>query len=321
MGCWNKTCGLSNLHIRANEDVYVFVLQKNPNTDRCYSTAFYKPLLLPFYSKYNDYGGGEDSHGVGLDYIMQGLREALVEVDVGENTSHDIAVTRDGFDEEAFFDSVHENRLQIDGYHGPVEVDFVMFRKDIVDDILDNWVQEKYVGEGQGTSGYGNSYLPYTFSDVLAGLPAALDRIEAMLSDELELTSVVKTLPRSAQIKFLGLGALFDWNHPNKVGWYIHRDNYRYSQIVRVHEIIIEAMERGDRLAAEALMTDYLKAVYIDTFMDSVRKVWMPGGHEGSQAQDHDGYRALINAMTKALDKELAEDADEDEDYFVEDDE
>ena len=35
MGSWNKTCGISNLHIYAGTPVYVFVLQENPNkTDR-----------------------------------------------------------------------------------------------------------------------------------------------------------------------------------------------------------------------------------------------------------------------------------------------
>ena len=29
MGSWNKTCGLSNLHIRAGDPVYVFVLEKD----------------------------------------------------------------------------------------------------------------------------------------------------------------------------------------------------------------------------------------------------------------------------------------------------
>ena len=41
--------------------------------------------------------------------------------------------------------------------------------------------------------------------------------------------------------------------------------------------------------------------------MDSVRKVWMPGGHEGSQEQEHRGYRTLVNVITKMLDKEEKE--------------
>jgi len=64
--------------------VYVFVLAKNElANDRCYSTAFYKPLLLPFYSNYDDYGGGEDSHGVGFQPIIEAILSKLVELELG----------------------------------------------------------------------------------------------------------------------------------------------------------------------------------------------------------------------------------------------
>ena len=34
MGCWNKTCGISNLFIEAGEKVYVFALEQNLHHDR-----------------------------------------------------------------------------------------------------------------------------------------------------------------------------------------------------------------------------------------------------------------------------------------------
>ena len=60
MGCWNKTCGLSNLYIKAGQEAYVFPLVKrSQDGERCYSHAFWKPMLLPFVTEYNDYGGGK----------------------------------------------------------------------------------------------------------------------------------------------------------------------------------------------------------------------------------------------------------------------
>ena len=53
MGCWNKTCGLTNLHIKAGERAYVFVLEKDEDDSHCYTTHMYKPLLLPFETTYN----------------------------------------------------------------------------------------------------------------------------------------------------------------------------------------------------------------------------------------------------------------------------
>lgn len=320
MGCWNKTCGLSNLHITAGKEVYVFAIERNPHLDdRCYSTSFYRPLLLPFYSHYNDYGGGENSSGIGLEPILDGIRRNLIEVEVGENKSHDIAVKRDKFNEELFFDAVHENRLKVKTFNGSTELDFVMFRKDVVDDILDNWTRQKYVGDGSGTTGWGNNYIEYKFADILADLPEFMDKLASMMNQSSEEGSVVDALMPNWRLKtFGGLETVFPWGHANKVSWYIEREGYRYSHIVNVHELIIEAMEAGNVARATALMIEHLKAVYIDSFMHEVRKVWMPVAHEGSQAQEHAGYRALIGAMSRALDVECEERKEWEEDEYDE---
>ncbi|KAI9549452.1 hypothetical protein GHT06_001852 [Daphnia sinensis] len=190
MGCWSKTCGLSNLHITAGTPVYVFVLEDSRAGDHCYSTNLFKPLLLPFESEYNDYGGGENSSGVAFELIMDGIKSRLVEVPLGENKYHDIAITKEKFDEELFFEAVHEDRLSISSYGStdPTNLQFVMFRKDVVDDILENRVIEKYVGDGKGTCGYGNNYISYKFADVVADVKSLLidTRTKVDLSTEQE---------------------------------------------------------------------------------------------------------------------------------------
>lgn len=280
----------------------MFVLEKNTDTnDRCYSTAFFTPLLLPFYSRYDDYGGGENSTGEGLQYIIKGLREKLVEFDVGANRCHDIEVKRDAFDEKKFFEAVQENRLKIKTYEGLVDIDFVMFRKDVVDDILINWIREKYVGEGKGTTGWGNNYILYNFADVVADMPEYLDKLETTLTRRGDLLGLHSSMNH-----------LFDRNHPNKISEYMQHDTYRYSKIVRVQELLVKLMNEGNRRAAENILVDHLKAVHIDSFMHEVRKVWVPGSHEGSQAQEHTGYLVLMNAMTKALDSEREEEYEDD---------
>jgi hypothetical protein len=300
MGCWNKTCGLSKLHITAGDEVLVFVLEQNhSDSERCYATAFWGPVLLPFYSEYNDYGGGENSFGVGLNYILDGLRKNLVEMEVGENECHDIAVKKENFGEEQFFETVHENRLHVrdQAFGGKRMVDFVMFRKDIVDDILDNYEVEKYVGDGTGTHGWGNAYIKYKFADVVADVPAYLDLVQAYSDEHKDDTFRY----------FVKLGDVVEWEHPNKVGWYVGDDSYRFSRIIRPTQIILDLMRNGNRGEAEAVLIDYLKGAFLNMFIETTRNVWTPGAHEGSQCQDEDGYRALISAMTRALDREKAE--------------
>jgi hypothetical protein len=299
MGCWNKTCGLSNLHITHGKEAYVFVLeQQRLNDSHCYATHLYAPLLLPFVTEYNDYGGGENSSGPGLPFVMAGIKDALLEVEEGDNKYHDIAVKKEAFNEELFFEAVHEGRLYKHNRYAVDEddhtkIEYVMFRKDIVDHILENRVIEKYTGDG---------YIKYKFTDIVADILPMLQ----------EITEMVIADGERAQFKILGgLEYMFDWKHPNLAAQWLRGDGFRYSRIVDMKFVLSTLFEDGappeeQVLKVKALLTEYLKGVFIDAYMEVTRKSWIPAGHEGSQSQDNDEYRLLINAMTIVMDAEDA---------------
>jgi hypothetical protein len=269
----------------------------------------FKPLLLPFETTYNDYGGGEDSTGPAFPIIMQAIKDNLHEIDVGENKYHDIAVKKDAFNEELFFEAVHEGRLFREGnYSDPVKLEYVMFRKDIVDDILENRVIEKYVGNNKGTiAKWGNSkdYIQYKFADIVAD-------ILPMLNEMLEEINKAREEGVTEKMLFRLLGGIeymFDYDHPNLAAKWLRGDNYRYSRLVDMKHVFVEIFEKPSEeavLALEALLTEYLKGVFIDSFMEVTRKSWIPGGHEGSQCAELDEYRLLINATTRVIDAEEA---------------
>jgi hypothetical protein len=323
MGCWNKTCGLSNLHITAGTPVYVFVLEKNKSYDHCYSTSLFTPLLLPFESTYDDYGGGEDSHGIALNLIMGGIKKDLVEMEVGENQYHDIAVKKEGFTPEKFFEAVHEDRLQIQGRLSaePTQIYFTMFRKDIVDHILENRRIQDYVGEGKGTCGYGNNYIKYKFADIVAD-------IRPLLNEAMEKIAKAKEDENDTLASYMlydGFEGLFPYGHPNKVAKWLRGDSYRYSRIVDMKSVIRRGLEVGTVESInnlEKVLVDHLKAVFIDGFMHAARKTWIPGGHEGSQSSSGGALRLLADATVTVLDKEKAEweseNVGEEEEYIEE---
>lgn len=321
MGCWNKTCGLSKLHIYAGDPVYVFVMEQQTNHERCYATAFWRPVMVPFEAKYDDYGGAEDFSGVWLNDIIQGIASKLVEMPQGENRYHDIPVAREGFDVDKFFEAVHEGRLFTKDYNGKnAHVDFVMFRKDVVDDILANYEVDKYVGSGKGNrpdADGDNNYIYYKFADVIADVPAFLDRLDSSMRDRItevkerftnEETDEAKAneaaLHLASFMLFRDLGSVFDWNDTNKAAWYLYRDGYRFSSLVDVSSRIIEATVTGNRAYAEELLTEHLLACFLNAFLECTRGLWQPGCHEGSQASEHAGYRALTAAINRALDEE-----------------
>jgi len=294
MGCWNKTCGLSNLAIHDGEPVLVFTLVRNNSiSDFCYSTALYSPVLLPFYSEYNDYGAGENSSGVGLPLILEGLRENLVELEQGENEYHDIPVKRDDFDEEKYWEAIHEGRLRVNSHRGERDVQFVMFHKRFVDHILENYTIKKFVKTGPDYKDY--KYIDYKFADVLGDLPSAIDELIENRDDKFGY--LFNPLERLSRSKI----------ENNLAAEYLRfSDTYRYSNLININEVVRDLIEANDRDMLTHVLTDYLTGMFIDGFMMSTRKVWIPGCHEGSQSSEDTAYRTLINAMTAVLDEDKA---------------
>lgn len=314
MGCWNKTCGLSNLHITSGTPVYVFVLEKNKDYDQCYATSLFSPVLLPFESEYDDYGGGENSSGVALPFVMKGLKDQLVEFELGENEYHDIAVKREVFDDKMFFEACHEDRMQIKDRFDtePTQVYFTMMRKDIVDSILETRVIEDYVGEGKGTHGHGNNYIRYKFADIVASVRPLIEHL---------LEEISKT--ENEFLRSMIFERMHSFRNEFHAAKYLSYDSHRYSRIVDVKHLASRALEIGTVESInklEGLLIEHLKAVFIDSFMHSARKTWIPGGHEGSQSSSGGALRLLAKVTIDALDKERAEwmeemgeDADEEE--------
>jgi hypothetical protein len=316
MGCWNKTCGLSNLHITAGTPVYVFVLEKNKSYDHCYSTSLFSPLLLPFESVYDDYGGGEDSSGPALPIIMGALKRQLVEMEVGENQYHDIAVKRDDFTPEKFFEAVHEDRMFIQYGSEQRPIYFTMFRKDIMDHILENRRIEDYVGDNKGTiAKWGDSkdYIQYKFEDIAASVRPLLAK---MIED---------TEGQEPYLKAFIMDRVHKYRNDFPAAKWLNGDSYRYSRIVDIKQYISKAVEIGTLDAVnkvEPIVIEHLKAVFLDGFMHAARKTWIPGGHEGSQGMSGGALRLLAKATINALDKEhaewLADMGEEAEDEYIE---
>lgn len=304
MGSWNKTCGLSNLHITYLEEVYVFVLEKADKEDsRCYTTRLYRPLLLPFESTYDAYGRGEQSKGVGFSVVMDALVKDLYEIDEGQNPYHDIAVTKDKFNEQLFFDAAHKGRLFCKGYSSdptnPTKMDFVMMRKDVVDYILEHRVIAVYVGAGKGTGGYANSYNYYRFKDIVADIKPMLE----------EVTEKLKESPFAGLPAFRSVEHAFSYDHPNKaVRWLRGVTRSHYSRFVdrEIDSCIFTPTDTTNQNDAIALLTEYMKGVFIDDFMRATNRIWVPQ-YEGGQDIEIEDQRLLVNVITKVLEEEEEE--------------
>lgn len=309
MGCWNKTCALSNLHINAGDPVYVFIMEQNPvGENHCYTTHLYRPILIPFYSEYDDYGRGENSSGVGLNIIINALKKQLIEMEVGENEYHDIEVKKDKFDEQLLFESIRENRLYIRNVYAGlknqpenVPVEFVMMRKDVVDKILEKFQFEEYTHvDGVFTKVF------YGFSDVLEDVNNILLYIQKQVEEaEKDKDSVAALLMKFNRAYSMESMLKERGSKKSKLLYYF--DSHHYSGIVNIMLELYNFIENDQIDLARELLIDAYKGAFIASFMERTRKSWIPQCGEGSQDTDLDGHKALAQTILEVIEEEEKE--------------
>src|ERR1700743_832840 len=121
MGSFNATCIVSGLQIEAGDEVRYLVLARNAyapdgNGHCCYVTGRWQLHGVPIRAKYNDYGSVEDIvPGFTSDLFFKGLAMAAVEVGIGDNSCHDVAV-REDMDQKSWLKALWEGRVKVDDH-------------------------------------------------------------------------------------------------------------------------------------------------------------------------------------------------------------
>jgi hypothetical protein len=306
MGSWNNTCGLTNLPIHAGEAVYVFPIKEKDLSkyrSHCYATALYKPMLIPFTAKYNDYGAGEDCTGVALDLTMEELRRELVELEVGENKYHDIAVKRDAFDVDLFFEAVHEDRLFMRGW---AETDrpvyFTMVRKDVADRMWNEWTFDMWKGsEGKVPEGFESDQY-YVKNVTYAKLATLLPQYLNILAETLKLMD-----DEDKVIRRIFKRDVLSASNTLLESTFRAFENFEFWDLLNGRDTIFNFIERGELDKAEEFIRMFMMGLMINSMMESTRRVWLPVMHMGSQSEEHDEYRLLHKLANDVIDAREAE--------------
>jgi len=342
MGCWNGTCGLSGLPIMHGDKMYVFPIVEGYRDSFCYSTALYRPTPLGFTAEYNDYGAGEECGGVGRDVLMAWIAESLVEMEVGENQYHDIAVKREGFDTDTFFEACHEKRLKFNNPMKGYEPDkpynnvfFTMVRQDVIDDLWKNWSFDLWKPSGMKEVPEGFESDEYYVKNVTYEKLAALipDYLEFRANGESGMLAELEKIKTTNDLEQDALDAMCDF-------WIIDRffkDDDRehmlsgkfghalgsgyagggFSTIRGLNEAVAKAYlyEGGNKQVAVELLKEVLVTYMVNSFMERVRRVWLPVMHQGSQSECNEEYFLLNRICDNVIIKREGELADWDGDY------
>lgn len=305
MGSWNKTCAVSNLHITAGQRVVIFMLGKQPKQyDFCYVNSYYEVCMLPFYGEYNDYGAAENCSGVGMNYIVEALKNKLVEIKEGKNPYHEIEAKKDSFNLEQLFELDHCGRLSVEGRDrtwpsGEARaVTHVQIHGDVFDYIIENHTVEDL----------GNQYESYKFKDVIADIPEYIARLRAEIESLEKLGDVAIEYRKMMSQRITEM--LFKHEESNLAGKWLTFGTYGGSFqpfLISGADLIIEEAQKMDDEQLANLLIEFLKGVWINSFMTVTRKAWVKPTGEGSQNDSHKGFDTLIGAMQTVLSKEKIE--------------
>jgi hypothetical protein len=318
MGSYNGTCAVSNIHITNSQRIAVFMLTEKTHQDKhsCYTNSHYEFCPLPFYAEYNDYGAGEHCNGIGLNIIVDSIREKLFEFEPGANKYHDIAVKKEAFDINLLWEAAHENRLSIESEReeimlrmmlnsarSPIEqaeivarltsikargitVIPIMVRCDILDYILENDTKDYHYRDPAGNF----STETYRFRDLINGVPDYVKRLRNAAPDELLLPS-----------NFRG-DNLFRNNERNYVVEWFRRHRETQSPLFEIFDLTENLSKISDESAIE-LLSEFLKGLWLNEYMDSLHKAWSKP-ITGGQVIDHQPYQLLNDAVQKAFKQE-----------------
>lgn len=297
MGCWNASCFLTNLPITYGEDVRVFILHKQENSELryCYPTASWRPFAFSFKGKYNDYGSIEEENGIMLNFIIDSIKKDLMELELGENRYHDIEVKKEGFDFEKMMEANHEGRLFVTNLFGKQsQLKMIMVKESSLNSFLDRYSWETISWDEQKK--INRRFINYK------------TRCDEIKNELLSLTD-----------KYLS-----DRQHDVK------NSNF-FMFLFKVEKILFEttshianafsAITAKDQNLLQCTYDDIVEEVtiveVINNFLSDVRRTWTPPSGEGSQQNETEPYKMfaqlLLDECAK-IDKQHSEWEKENED-------
>lgn len=278
MGCWNYTCGISNLFIEADDLAMAFVLLRIPTiptvSDWCSPTTLYSPILFPFYTTYTGYGDGENSKGAGLAVSMSAIRKCLYPTTLSNGN----VIDKDTFTESEFWDAVRLRELYVtDAVGVRYQVDVTMIRADILSDILYHYRVYQY---SQQRGGY--KLLRVSYQEMVDALPAVI--------------TAMQQLPSSSSLYTLSV--------PNNIAWtqlVTSISEFSHLPIFTLRELIDTYRTENEWDMLLEVLKSYFIGIVIHACIDDTRRIWSPQGGQGSQSSDIIPHEILNRTVARVL--------------------
>lgn len=140
MGCWNKTCAVTQLPIHAGDETVLFYIVSRRRGRAMPSSQYdtgWSLLPIPFYGTYDDYGFQDNHPGQEGKYTFLGEM-------VWQFTEMDFHDTVRAFfkDSESLVEAIREDKE-----YGNTRISAVMISRDVWDSLSSNYKPEDYVSK------------------------------------------------------------------------------------------------------------------------------------------------------------------------------
>ena len=307
MGCWNKTCAISQFPLVAGDKTVNFVLveatSKYRDSTPCYPSGMgWKLIPIPFYGEYNDYGWQEDDAGqqAKYDFLAKHYKNEIVEVDEEKERAKLCYDKMNGpFDNcESLGDSIHGNVWNISNpmgerYGGPASRRMAAFMiSRIVWDALTSKTLVDYPKR--------KWYTRVQIANAVEGFAKYMKEQQAIAETEPDSTkaAIVKM-----NMRMLAMGKnMFAYEY---IGHKLKGSSYSDPRAGAVSfcgesmgvDTAMELVALAP-LMEGAITADDVAAVYLlNSAMYSLRKGYHPQTGEGSQSGIDHNHHLLLKAM------------------------
>lgn len=281
MGSFNFVCAVSGLPIVAGDKVK-YILLEQISTRRgwtCYIDDRWAPRIFPVSAEYNDYGSVENiKHSLASDFSIELLKRDLVEIDIGENTSHDPAVKKTMTFEE-LLDPAWDGRLEVKPeFRERRIVEQAMIREDVWNSLCSMSFHSWYKNNQLNLNDYKQYAIDYynelkKFADEEAKIRDTLKDESISISERSRLFSEVSNI--------ICLKADLRFN--NFVAGNLLNSNCYQGVLVESFELIYKKEYSQNEI--DKFLEEVAEYAFVRTILGVLKMQWKPG-HTGGQDVD-----------------------------------
>lgn len=282
MGCWNGTCGLTNMPIKHGDKIVLFLLRYNIR-DGCnggagitYQNDMYSPITIPIYGEYNDYGGIEN-------------------------------ISKNG---EKAYDHFIEFILK-NPYRGVIIDNEQLERAELTEKLTDNQPRDIYelINKFIGREVYKNIGYMMVLEDVLNEIKISKENKVNEIKRDADIF-IESYKQNHEEYMFFDYDQYPNVTYKNKFAgfWGISNgfSGFKHPFINKLYAL--ELKEKDE------MINSLIDLIIVDNILDDTRKFWSIQSGTGSQNNNYDDLALLSNIILKR--KAEIEKRYEEEDYY-----